>query len=134
MHLNPTYTDVVAEVRAYLAARLATCEAAGITREQLVVDPGIGFGKNQEHSLALLRHLDQLVALQRPVLLGVSRKGFIGLITGRERHERMAGTLAVNCFCAALATAHILRVHDVAPTVDAAKLYAAIHGEHPSLR
>lgn len=132
MHLNPTYGDVVAEVCVYLAERVAACERAGIPRERIVLDPGIGFGKNQQHSLALLTHLDALAALGLPVLLGVSRKGFIGIVTGRERADRMAGTLAVNVYAAARSTAHILRVHDVAPTVDAARMLAALAAMEPT--
>ena len=97
--------------------------------ECIAVDPGIGFGKTLDHNLTLLRELGELNRLGRPVVLGVSRKGLLGQITGRPRGERMAASLAVGCYCAALGTAHVLRVHDVGPTVDAAKMIAAIGGE-----
>ena len=126
MQQNPTYADVVREVRRFLRERLDACVAAGIPEECIVLDPGIGFGKSHEHNLALLRHLDALAPLDRPVMLGISRKGILKEITGRERHERLAGSLAVACYCAARGSAQILRVHDVAETVDAAKVIGAI--------
>ena len=128
MQQNPTYGDVVAEVREFLAGRVAALIEAGIARERIVLDPGIGFGKTFDHNLALLRHLDALTPLGRPVLLGVSRKGFLGQITGKPRHDRVASAVAIACHCATLGTAHIFRVHDVAPTVDAAKIVAALAG------
>jgi dihydropteroate synthase len=126
MQHNPTYTDVVAEVRDFLAGRLRSWVAGGVPVERIAVDPGIGFGKTFAHNLALLRHLDAIAALGRPVLLGVSRKGFLGQITGRPRTDRAVPSVAAACYCAARGTAHILRVHDVAPTVDAAKVIGAI--------
>ena len=103
--------------------------AAGVPAECVAVDPGIGFGKTLDHNLTLLRELGGLNRLGRPVVLGVSRKGLLGQITGRPRGERRASSLAVGCYCAARGTAHVLRVHDVAPTVDAAKMIEAIRGE-----
>ncbi len=126
MQQNPTYADVVREVRRFLRGRLDACVTAGISEECIVLDPGIGFGKSHEHNLALLRHLEALAPLDRPVLLGISRKGILKQITGRERHERLAGSLAVACYCVARGTAQILRVHDVAETADAAKVIGAI--------
>jgi dihydropteroate synthase len=128
MQDNPTYGNVVAEVRDFLAARVQACLAAGIPPDRLAIDPGIGFGKTHEHNVTLLRELDQLSALGRPVVLGVSRKGFIGTITGRPRGERTAGSVAVACYCAARKSAHVFRVHDVAETVDAVKMIAALDG------
>ncbi|MCS7272468.1 MAG: dihydropteroate synthase, partial [Gemmataceae bacterium] len=126
MHLNPHYTDVVQEVRDYLHQRLHTLTAAGIDPETLAFDPGIGFGKTLEHNLQLLAHLEQVMPAGRPVVLGVSRKGFLGQITGRPRTERLAASLAVACITVARGQVHILRVHDVAATRDAALLLEAI--------
>jgi dihydropteroate synthase len=92
----------------------------------LAFDPGIGFGKNLEHNLQLLAHLGQVMPAGRPVVLGVSRKGFLGQITGRGRSERLAASLAVGCIAAARGQVHILRVHDVAPTRDAMLMLEAI--------
>jgi dihydropteroate synthase len=128
MQTNPTYRDVVAEVRDYLAERVAALVAAGVSPERLAIDPGIGFGKTSAHNLTLLRHLDALQALVRPVVLGVSRKGFVGEIARRRVAERLAASLAAACYCAARGTAQVLRVHDVAATVDAAKVIGAIAG------
>jgi dihydropteroate synthase len=128
MQTNPTYRDVVAEVRDYLAERVAALVAAGVSPERLAIDPGIGFGKTSAHNLTLLRHLDALQALGRPVVLGVSRKGFVGEIARRRVAERLAASLAAACYCAARGTAQVLRVHDVAATVDAAKVIGAIAG------
>ena len=126
MQQHPTYENVVSEVRDYLAERLRTWEAAGVSAERIAVDPGIGFGKTFAHNLALLRHLDAIAGLGRPVLLGVSRKGFLGQITGRPVAERVVASVAAACYCAARGTAHVLRVHDVAATVDAANVIGAI--------
>lgn len=117
----PHYRDVVAEVRDFLVARMAACEAAGIARERLCIDPGFGFGKTLEHNLALLRGLPQLCAIA-PVLVGVSRKRMIGEITGRTVGERVVGSVAM-ALRAVEKGAAILRVHDVAATVDALKVW-----------
>jgi len=125
MQIAPCYTDVVAEVRAFLAERIAFAESRGIKKSQIAIDPGIGFGKSVEHNLTLLRHLEQFGALGCPMLVGASRKSFIGKTLGREPHERLAGSLAV----AAWAVAHgarIVRVHDVAATVDVMRMVEAI--------
>jgi dihydropteroate synthase len=126
MQIDPQYDDVVREVGDYFAERLAALTAAGIAREAIALDPGVGFGKTQEHNLTLLADLKVFARLDRPICLGVSRKGFIGIVTGRPRHERMAGSLAVACYCATENPALVLRVHDVAPTRDAALLIEAI--------
>lgn len=128
MQENPSYQDVVGEVREFLDERIQVCVAAGIPLERLAVDPGFGFGKTFEHNMALLRQLDAVAAIGRPVVLGVSRKGFIGQITGKPRHERAVGSVAMACYCASRGTAHVLRVHDVAETVDAAKVIGTING------
>ena len=125
MQQNPQYPDVVAEVREFLLERLAACSAAGIGAERVILDPGFGFAKTLEHNLSLFKHLHALHALGRPLLVGVSRKSMIGKVLGHEVGERLYGSLAL----AALALskgAHILRVHDVAQTVDVVRMIAAV--------
>jgi len=126
MQKDPRYADVVGEVEAFFEERLKALSAAGIPRETICLDPGIGFGKTQEHDLDLLANLGAFARFERPVCLGVSRKGFIGKLCGREKAQRMPGSLAIGCFAAARGQAHVLRVHDVAPTRDAAVLLDAI--------
>jgi len=121
MQADPRYTDVVAEVRDFLGARVAACLASGIAKNRLVVDPGIGFGKRLEHNLALLAGLPVLTALGWPVLIGVSRKSMFGTLLGRSVDERVAGGVAM-ATAAVLAGASIVRTHDVAATVDAVKV------------
>ena len=117
----PQYRDVLNEVYDFLATRIAACEAAGITRARLCIDPGFGFGKTLEHNLALLRGLPRLAELA-PVLVGVSRKRMIGEITGRSVEDRLAGSVAA-ALRAVENGASIVRVHDVAATVDALKIW-----------
>jgi len=124
MQQDPRYGDVVAEVRAYLAGRVAACEAAGIVRDRIVIDPGFGFGKTLEHNLTLLKRLPELVALGLPVLAGWSRKSSLGRITGRDPGDRLAGSLAA-ALLALLGGARILRVHDVKETRDAVLVWEA---------
>jgi dihydropteroate synthase len=126
MQQNPTYTDVVAEIAAYLEARLQAAASAGIATERVVLDPGIGFGKTVEHNLEILARLPELQRLGRPVFLGVSRKGFIGRLLGRSVERRLAGSLAVVCYGLARGAAQIVRVHDVEETRDAVTLLSAI--------
>jgi dihydropteroate synthase len=121
MQKNPHYADVVSDVRNFLEERTAFAVSRGIAPEQICLDPGIGFGKTDEHNLALLREIPALAALGRPVLIGASRKSFIGRILGGGPDERMAGSLAVAAF-AILRGAQLLRVHDVKESCDAAKL------------
>ncbi len=125
MQDDPQYSNVVAEVRDYLAARVLACRHAGIGHDRLCVDPGIGFGKRAEHNLALLASLDRLADSQIPVLVGVSRKSLIGMITGRPSGERLAGSIAFAAL-AVMRGAAIVRAHDVAPTVDALKIASAL--------
>lgn len=127
MQADPVYADVVVEVRDFLAARVAACAAAGIARERIVVDPGIGFGKTLAHNLALTRHLDALAGIGVPVLAGWSRKSSLGRITGRAAEERLAASLAA-ALIAVQRGARIVRVHDVAATRDALAVLAAIQG------
>jgi dihydropteroate synthase len=126
MQVNPTYSDIVAEVVAFLEARLQAAGQLGIAGPQVVLDPGIGFGKTTEHNLRLLANLDRLADLGRPVCLGVSRKGFLGKVLGRPLEQRLAGSLAAACYALARHSAHIVRVHDVAQTRDAVALIQAI--------
>jgi dihydropteroate synthase len=128
MNENPHYTDVVREVGEFFEERLHTLAKQGIPPEAVCLDPGIGFGKKHEHNMELLANLKAFGRFSRPICLGVSRKGFIGTICGRARNERMAGSLAIACIAAARGEAHLLRVHDVAPTRDAAMLLEAIDG------
>jgi dihydropteroate synthase len=128
MQQAPRYDDVVAEVCDYLAARRAACMAAGIAQSRIVVDPGIGFGKTLAHNLALLRHLDQLRALGAPVLVGISRKTTLGMLTGRGIDERMPASVA-GALAAIARGAAIVRVHDVRATVDALKVWRAVMAE-----
>jgi dihydropteroate synthase len=126
MHLMANYDDVVAEVGAFLEARLKACGEQGIAGASVAVDPGIGFAKSHEHSWALLAHLDTFRRLGRPLCLGVSRKGFLGRLLGRDVKERMAGSLAVALDAVHRGAAHILRVHDVAPTADAVRVLTTL--------
>ena len=129
MQVNPTYADVTLEVGEFLLARMRAFVASGVALDRIAVDPGIGFGKSLDHNLTLLRRLDQIAAIGRPVVLGVSRKGLIGQITGRPRNDRVVGSVAMACYCASRGSAHVLRVHDIAATVDAAKIIGAIAGQ-----
>ncbi len=125
MQDDPRYDDVLAEVGAYLAARLDALEAAGVKREAVVLDPGVGFGKTAAHNLALLRGVPTLKRLGRPALIGHSRKRFLKALLGREVEERTAGTLGVSVALAGLGT-DWLRVHDVAAVRDAIAAWRAI--------
>jgi dihydropteroate synthase len=128
MHAAPAYRDVMGEVVAELAAALDRAASAGVARERLVVDPGIGFSKDAAHSLEALRRLDELVALDRPVLVGPSRKSFIGKALGLPVERRLMGTAAAVAACV-LAGAHVVRVHDVAEMVEVVRLCDAIRAE-----
>ena len=124
MQREPRYGDVVAEVRAFLAGRVAAAEAGGIARERIVIDPGFGFGKTVEHNFELLRNLGRFAEIGVPVMAGWSRKSTLGAVTGRPAGERLAASIAA----ALLAVQHgarILRVHDVAATRDALAVLAA---------
>jgi dihydropteroate synthase len=125
MQREPRYTDVVADVKAFLAQRIEAAIAAGIAEERIWVDPGIGFGKTVRHNLELLRRLGELADLGRPLVVGASRKGFIGRLTGREVDQRRGGTVAANVLALA-AGADVLRVHDVAEVREAVVVAEAI--------
>ena len=127
MQLEPRYGDVVAEVRAFLAERVAAAEARGIARERIVIDPGFGFGKTVAHNFELLRNLHRFAEMGLPVMAGWSRKSTLGAITGRGADERLAASIAA----ALLAVQHgatIVRVHDVAATRDALAVLAVMDG------
>jgi len=128
MQHSPSYRDVVAEVGAFLAERVAAAEAKGIARERIVIDPGFGFGKSVGHNFELLRNLDRFAALGLPVLAGWSRKSTLGAITGRGAEDRLAASLAA-ALLAVERGARIVRVHDVAATRDALAVLAALEGK-----
>jgi dihydropteroate synthase len=125
MQDDPRYDDVVSDVRAFLEERLAFAVGEGVPEERVWLDPGIGFGKSIEHNLELLRRLEEIVAIGRPVVIGTSRKSFLGKLTGgRPEGERLPGTIATNVL-ALERGASVFRVHDVAPVVDALTVAAA---------
>jgi dihydropteroate synthase len=125
MQDDPRYDDVVSEVKAFLEERLAFAVAEGIPEERVWLDPGIGFGKTVEHNLELLRRLGELVALGRPVVIGTSRKRFLGTLAGgRDEADRLPGTIATNVL-ALERGASVFRVHDVAQNADALAVAAA---------
>lgn len=125
MQQNPHYDDVVEEVLAFLDARVAACEAAGIPRSRLILDPGFGFGKTLEHNLALFRALPRFVATGLPVLVGVSRKSMIGQVLEVPVEDRLAGSLALATLAVGLGAA-IVRSHDVRETVHAVRMAAVV--------
>ena len=125
MQLAPTYHDVVAEVHDFLVERAAMCEAAGIAKERIAIDPGFGFGKSLAHNLTLLRSIATFAATGYPVVAGLSRKASLGQITGRSVDERLAASVAA-ALAAVARGASIVRVHDVRETVDALKVWNAI--------
>jgi dihydropteroate synthase len=128
MQSEARYDDVVGEVKRFLEERLAFAVGEGIPEEHVWLDPGIGFGKNVDHNLALLRRLDEIVAIGRPVVVGTSRKSFLGkLAGGRGEEERLPGTIATNVM-ALERGACVFRVHDVRPVADALAIAAATVG------
>lgn len=127
MQDEPTYADVVDEVKAFLVERTEAATAAGIAEERVWLDPGIGFGKTLEHNLELLRRLGELRELGRPVVIGTSRKSFIGKVDGSDVEDRIGGTIASSVL-AAVEGADVLRVHDVAEMAQAMRVAEAILG------
>ncbi|WP_175625592.1 MULTISPECIES: dihydropteroate synthase [Oxalobacteraceae] len=126
MQLQPEYDDVVAEVGEFLRERIGQMEQAGIARERICIDPGLGFGKTLAHNIALLKNTRQMQAfLQAPMLIGLSRKTMIGALTDRPIEQRLAGSLA-GALAAVAHGARIVRVHDVAETVDALRVWHAV--------
>jgi dihydropteroate synthase len=132
MQAEPRYVDVVGEVRAFLAAQAGVAMERGVAAEAVIIDPGIGFGKTPDHNLELLRNLPVLAALGHPLLVGASRKAFIGRILNAEPGDRLEGSLAA-AVAAVLGGANILRVHDIRETVRAARIGDALrYGRDPS--
>ena len=125
MQKDPRYGDVVAEVRLFLQERMQACLAAGIPLECISLDPGFGFGKRLEHNLSLLGQLEALASLGRPLLVGLSRKSMFGQLLGQPVEGRLSGSLAA-AVLAAWQGAHIVRVHDVGPTVEALKVAQSV--------
>lgn len=127
MQAEPSYQNVVAEVRDFLALRIAACEQIGIDRSRIVIDPGFGFGKTLAHNLELLRRLDEIAALGVPVLAGMSRKSMLGALTGRPVEQREYAGIAAHLLAVQRGAA-ILRVHDVAAMKDAITVFQAVEG------
>jgi dihydropteroate synthase len=127
MQDEPRYGDVVADVKAFLAERVEAAMAAGVAEERIWLDPGIGFGKTAEHNLELLRRLSELRELGRPLVIGTSRKSFIGRLDGSDAGERLGGTIASSVLAVAEG-AEVLRVHDVAEVGQAMAVAGAILG------
>ena len=125
MQDNPHYEDVVIEVRDFLLERARACEAAGIPRDHILLDPGFGFGKRLEHNLALLKRLERLTDIGYPVLVGMSRKRMIGEVLDLPVERRLHGGLAL-AVIAAMKGAAVIRVHDVGPTVEALRMTHAV--------
>ena len=126
MQRAPTYQDVVREVADYLVQRIADCRSAGVSADAILIDPGFGFGKTQDHNLTLFRALDHFTTLGAPLLVGVSRKSMVGHLTGgRPVDQRLAGSVALAALAASRGAA-VLRAHDVAETVDAVRIGAAV--------
>jgi dihydropteroate synthase len=132
MQDDPRYDDVVDDVRAFLEQRVEFAVREGVREERIMVDPGIGFGKTLEHNLELLRRLDELVAIGRPLVVGTSRKSFLGRLTGRDVTERVHATVATTVI-AFERGAQVFRVHDVAATLDALQVAAATFGRWPAI-
>jgi dihydropteroate synthase len=124
MQRNPRYDDVVDDVRAFLEERLAWAVGEGVAEARIMLDPGIGFGKSVAHNLELLRRLEELCTIGRPIVIGTSRKSFLGKVAGRPAGDRLGGTIATNVM-ALERGASVFRVHDVAPVKDALLLAAA---------
>ena len=125
MQKNPSYRDIVSEVKDYLEQRIYACVSSGISRDRLIIDPGFGFGKSLEHNVALLKNLQHFADMNYPVLVGISRKSMIGQLTGKNVNERLAGSLAA-AMLAAQSGANIIRVHDVAETRDVLNILQAV--------
>jgi dihydropteroate synthase len=130
MQQDPHYDDVVSEVLGFLEERMAFALSRGVREEQIMLDPGIGFGKTAGHNLSVLRHLDRLVELGRPVLVGASRKRFLGAILGVEPDQRAIGTVATTVL-GVQAGAHVFRVHDVRPNFEAMRVALAVREGAP---
>src|SRR5262245_3320543 len=126
MQIDPRYDDVVSDITRFFEERMALAESAGVDRDRIALDPGIGFGKTREHNLEILARLGEFQKLGRPVCLGVSRKGFLGKLLDRPLERRLPGSLAALCYAHAKNAVQIVRVHDVWETRDALTVGAAI--------
>lgn len=126
MQDNPQYDDVVNTIKQFLQERIEACTAAGIADDNLLIDPGFGFGKTVEHNLSLVKNLSLFKELSRPILMGVSRKSTIGMVLNQTTEARLAGSLALATLCCQHG-ANIIRAHDVAETVDAVKMVYAVN-------
>lgn len=126
MQKSPQYDDLMKDINKFLSERIAACVAAGIKREQILLDPGFGFGKTPEHNLSLIKHLGEFLTLGLPILAGVSRKSTIGYILNKEVDERLYGSIALATM-AIMNGASIIRAHDVAATMDAIKMCRAVN-------
>jgi len=126
MQLAPTYADVVVDIYRWFEERLQSLAGLGLESARMVIDPGIGFGKTLTHNMELLAKLGRFQELGRPVCLGVSRKGLFGKELARPVEQRLAGSLAVACHALAHGSAQVLRVHDVAETCDAVRLWQTL--------
>ncbi len=131
MQINPVYESVISEIIEFLEERMRFAAKNGIERGQIIIDPGLGFGKTVAHNLHIIRNLDSFSCMERPILLGASRKRFIGSVLGRTEGERELGTAIVNAF-GIVAGAHILRVHDVAFHREAIRMAEAVRSGYPS--
>jgi dihydropteroate synthase len=125
MQNDPRYDDLLGEVSSFLRERMDACIAAGIAREHIILDPGYGFAKTLEHNLSLFKHMEALLELGRPLLVGVSRKSMIGKVLDKPVDQRLYGALAL-AGMAMIKGARILRVHDVAETVDVVRMISAV--------
>ena len=125
MQEHPTYADVVKEVRSFMASRIRALKTAGVAADAIAIDPGVGFGKTPEHNLDLLQHLDRLVAMGQPVVVGVSRKSFIERLAGGGTGDRLPGSIAAATFAVGKGV-HVVRVHDVLETVRAMRVADAL--------
>jgi dihydropteroate synthase len=125
MQESPEYHDVVGEVSAFLLHERAACLAAGIARESIALDPGVGFGKRYEHNIALLKNLQHIAALGSPLLVGLSRKSLIGKVLGRPALERLYGGLGLAAWAVGMG-ARVVRTHDIAATSDAIRMVSAV--------
>lgn len=125
MQENPQYDDVVNDVKEFLRNRIDSCTDAGIDNDKILIDPGFGFGKTVDHNLSLIKRLGEFAELDKPVLMGVSRKSTIGAVTGRDVNQRVYGSVALAALCCQ-AGAKIIRAHDVAATADAIAMTHAV--------
>ncbi|MAC46470.1 MAG: dihydropteroate synthase [Oceanospirillum sp.] len=125
MQQQPSYQDLLAELKQFFTQRVQVCEQAGISADKIILDPGYGFGKTVEHNFSLIKHLPDILAMGYPVLTGTSRKSMLGAVTGREVVDRLPASIISAALCAERG-AGIVRVHDVAETVDALKILAAV--------